>query len=159
LNPSISRLGDDLDALPLVLLDRQLGGVEEDGVPALREAGADHVPFRAVVQVQRDRDPHVFRVRHPHGVHGVQAGHLHVLDRGLEDDGRPELLCGSQDCLHRKVVDHVDRRDAVSLGERAIENLPGWHNWHASTSSRNAIHLGVRDARKHCDLGTNPMRV
>ena len=75
------------------------------------------------------------RVLHPHRVHGVEAGHLHVLDRGLEDDGRPELLGGGEDGLHREVVDDVDRRDAVPLGERAGEDLAGRNDRHATPPS------------------------
>ena len=45
-------LGDDLDRLPEVLLDRQMRGVEEHRVPAELEALGDHGSFGAVVEMQ-----------------------------------------------------------------------------------------------------------
>jgi hypothetical protein len=148
-----ARLRHDLDALALVLLDGELAGVEEDRVPALRQARADHVPLGAVVEVQRDGDPHVLRVGEPHRVHRVQAGHLHVLDRRLEDDRGPQLLGGGEDGLHREIVDDVDGRDAVPAGERAVENLLGRHDWHASTLRRSARNLGVTGAPDNVAIG------
>ena len=58
-------LGDDLDRLPLVLLDRQVRGVEEHRVPAPLEALGDHRAVGAVVEVQRDRHLDARRHRRP----------------------------------------------------------------------------------------------
>ncbi len=50
-----ARLGHDLDALPLVLLDGQVVRVEEHRVPARCQAGADDRAVGAVVEMERDR--------------------------------------------------------------------------------------------------------
>jgi hypothetical protein len=133
-----ARFGNDFDALALVLLDRQLRGVEEDGVPASGKTGRDDVPLWAVVQMQggRDRDP--AGIRRPHREHGVDAGHLHVLDRRLDDDRSPQLLGGREDGLHREVVDDVDRGHAVTLREGTIEDGLGRYDRHLTTSRRDA---------------------
>ena len=56
-----------------VLLDAQLRAVEQDRVPALREAQADHRPVRAVVEVERDRHGDALGHRRPHGEQHVGA--------------------------------------------------------------------------------------
>ena len=44
--------------------------------------------------------------------------------------GAAELLGRRQDGLHRQVVDDVDRRDAVAVRERLLDDLLGWHDRH-----------------------------
>jgi hypothetical protein len=44
-----------------------------------------------------DRDRNAAGVCHPHRVHGVDPGHLDVLDRGLDDQWRPQFLGGGQE--------------------------------------------------------------
>jgi len=63
-----------------------------------------------------------------------------ILDRAFAE--RYGVAAINVISFHGKVVDHVDRRDAVSLGEGTVEDLPGRHNWHAGPSPRDAIHLG-----------------
>ena len=116
-------LGHHLDRLPLVLLDRQQRGVEEDGVPALGQAVADHLPLGAVIEVQTGRHLDATGHRLPHRVEHAGADRLHGLHRGLDDDRRPGLHGTGEHILHGEVVDDVDRGHPVPLLEGGLQDV------------------------------------
>ena len=66
----------------------------------------------------------------PDGVQLAGAEGLHGLQARLDDQRRLELGRGGQHGLEREVVDDVDRRDAVTLGERVVEDLTHLHHGH-----------------------------
>ena len=128
-----------LGALLPVLLDAEVGPVEEHRVPALLQAEADDLALRAMVEVERHRHVQVGGHRRPHGVEDVGSDRLHGLHRGLHDHRRPELFGGGEHRLHRQVVDDVDRRHAVPLLERPLHDVLGWHHRHSSTSCHGQV--------------------
>ena len=66
----------------------------------------------------------------PHRVEGLGADRLHGLQRRLDDQRRLELGRRREHGLERQVVDDVDRRHAVALRERAVEDLTHRHDRH-----------------------------
>ncbi len=127
-------LGDDLDRLARVLLDVELRAVEQDGVPARVEAARDPLAVGAVVEVQRDRDGDRVGPRAPDRVERVRAERLHRLERRLDDQRRLELGRRGEHRVEREVVDDVDRRDAVALGERPVQDPAHRHDGHGSAT-------------------------
>ena len=77
-----------LGGLSKILRDIELVRVEEHGVPAPFQAGADHLAVGAVIQVQRDGDVHIAHQRGEDAVQLVAAVHLHRLHRCLHDERR-----------------------------------------------------------------------
>ena len=125
-------LGHDLDALARVLLDAQLRGVEQDGVPAGREARGDHRAVRAVVEVEGDRHADVRR----HRRHIANITSTPVSSRCFTDvctmSGARSSSAAASDGLHRQVVDDVDGRHAIALVERPPEDLLGRNDRHVT---------------------------
>jgi len=95
-------------------------------------ARADHVPLGAVSRCSAT-GPARPSCRRATSRTSRPGRHLHVLGRCLDDD-RARSSSARRGRLHREVVDDVDGGDAVPAGERAVENLLGRHDWHASTS-------------------------
>jgi hypothetical protein len=118
-----ARLGHHLDRLPQVLRYRQPGGIEQDRVPAGPQGYADDLAFRAVVEVQGDRDLDPGRHLAPHREQQADPDGAHRLDRRLDDDRGALLDRRRQHRLHRQVVDHVDGGHAVAVTERPVDDL------------------------------------
>ena len=131
-----ARLGDHLDGLAGVLVDGQGRAVEEHRVPPGLEAGRDDLAVRAVVEVQRHGHGRGLGHRPEHVVEHPGADRLHRLDRGLDDQRRAQLLGGRDHGVEREVVDHVERRHPVPLGEGAVEDLLERDDWQRTLPGR-----------------------
>ena len=127
-------LGHHLDGLARVLLDVELGAVEEHRVPAGPQARGDPLAIGTVVEVQGHRHGRVVGPHAPHRVEGAGADRLHRLQRRLDDERRLEIGGRGQHRLERQVVDDVDRRHAVALREGRIEDLTHGHDGHGTAA-------------------------
>ena len=114
------------------------------------QAGRDPLAVRAVVEVQRHRDGHRVRPRAPHRVQRPGADRLHRLERRLDDQRRLELGRRGEHRLEREVVDDVDRRHAVALRERAIEDLTHRHDRHRTGTPLVGLHGRSRRDAPDC---------
>ena len=128
-------LGHHLDRLAGVLVHRQRRPVEEHRVPPGVQAGGDHLALRAVVEVQRHGDARRLRQRPEEPVEDLGAHRLHRLDRGLDDERRADLLGRRDHGVEGEIVDDVERRHAVSLGEGAVEDLLERRDWQRTSRS------------------------
>jgi hypothetical protein len=147
------RLGDDLAGLGPGGVEVAVGGVEEDGVPAVLDDLGDHGPVRAVVEVQGDRGARLSCRVPVGGREDLGAEHLHGLHRRLEDDRRVRLLGGGHDRADRVRVDDVDGGDRVPVaasGLYEIKSLGDGH-WrylfpggHGTGAASNRPRWGVR---------------
>jgi hypothetical protein len=103
------------------------------------QATADHGPVRAVIEVQADRHLDARRQLAPHRGQEVHADGPHSLDRRLNDHRRLLFDGCREHGLQREIVDHVDRRDTVALGECPVEDLFQRDDRHARTSLRGTM--------------------
>ncbi len=89
-----------------------------------------------MVQVQGDGDVHVGGQGAEHPQEPVAPVGADRLDRRLQDDRGAFLHCCGENGFDAQVVDDVERRDAVPLRERPVENVLGGHDWHGASRRR-----------------------
>jgi hypothetical protein len=101
-----------------------------------------------VVEVHGHRHGGVPRHRPEHADQPLAPVGADGLDRGLQDDRRALLLGGGEDGVDGQVVQDVEGRDAVPVGEGAVEDLLRAHDRHrASSSSRFGLSQAARRPR------------
>ena len=142
--PVAARLGDDLDALaacsPPPTASRRRTAPSSS--PWSRHS-ADDVALRAVVEVERDGHRDVLRHRAPHrDTSRRRRSSFTVLTEVWTISGARSSSAAARTASHRQVVDDVDRRDAVALGEGAAQDLPGGDDRHDGTSTVQGRGLG-----------------
>src|SRR5512132_1244778 len=134
-----ARLLDDLGRLAGVLLDVQMGTVEQDRVPARLQAGGRPFAVGAVIEVKSDRHGCIFGHSAEHLVEDLGPDRLHCLDGRLDDQGGVELGSRVDHRPQADVVDDVERRYAVPLLEGGVENVSEGDDGHFDRASLSGI--------------------
>ncbi len=134
-----ARLLDDLGRLAGVLLDVQMGAVEQDRVPARLQADGRPFALGAVIEVKGDRHGCLLGHRAEHLVEHLGPDRLHRLDGRLDDQGGVELGSRIDHRPQADVVDDVEGRNAVALLEGGIENVSEGDDGHFDRASLSGI--------------------